>query len=168
MNNRVSSNILCFTTYFNIFYFLFVSLIGSLLILLIFQKIVWGQEEKGTTEDEMIGWHHRLNGHGFGWTSGVDDGQGGLACCSSLGHKESDTTERLNWLTDRAILFYFLYYFSVLNFIDLCSSLYLFFCLIYVFFPLSPFFLIFFMFFIISFLLLHLWSFLFSLSLPFS
>ena len=55
------------------------------------------QEEKGTTEDEMVGWHHRLNGHGFGWTPGVDDGQGGLACCGSWGHKESDTTERLNW-----------------------------------------------------------------------
>ena len=45
----------------------------------------------------MIGWHHQLNGHGFGWTSGVGDGQGGLACCGSWGHKESDTTERLNW-----------------------------------------------------------------------
>ena len=41
----------------------------------------WGQEEKGTTEDEMVGWHHRLNGHEFGWTPGVGDGQGGLACC---------------------------------------------------------------------------------------
>ena len=57
----------------------------------------WGQEEKGMTEDEMVGWHHRLNGHGFGWTLGVGDGQGGLACCSSWGCKESDTTERLNW-----------------------------------------------------------------------
>ena len=56
-----------------------------------------GQEEKGTTEDEMAGWHHRLNGHGFGWTPGLGDGQGGLACCDSLGRKESDTTERLNW-----------------------------------------------------------------------
>ena len=43
----------------------------------------WRQEEKETTEDEMIGWHHRLNGHGFGWTPGVGDGQGGLACCDS-------------------------------------------------------------------------------------
>ena len=51
---------------------------------------------KGMTEDEMVGWHHRLNGHGFGKTLGVGDGQGGLACCSSWGHKESDTTERLN------------------------------------------------------------------------
>ena len=41
----------------------------------------WGQEEKGTTEDEMTGWHHRLNAHEFGWTAGVGDGQGGLACC---------------------------------------------------------------------------------------
>ena len=45
----------------------------------------------------MPGWHHRFNGHGFGWTLGVGDGQGGLACCGSWGHKESDTTERLNW-----------------------------------------------------------------------
>ena len=56
----------------------------------------WRQEEKGTTEDEMVGWHHQLNGHGFGWTLGVGDGQGGLACCNSWGRKESDTTE-LNW-----------------------------------------------------------------------
>ena len=48
------------------------------------------------TEDEMVGWHHRLNGHGFGWTLGVSDGQGGLACCGSWGHKELDTNERLN------------------------------------------------------------------------
>ena len=57
----------------------------------------WGQEEKGTTEDEMVGWHHQLDGHGFGWTLGVGDGQGGLACCDSWGRKESDMTERLNW-----------------------------------------------------------------------
>ena len=57
----------------------------------------WGQEEKGTTEDEMAGWHHRVDAHEFGWTLGVGDGQGGLACCSSWGHKQSDTTERLNW-----------------------------------------------------------------------
>ena len=58
---------------------------------------IWGQEEKGTTEDEMAGWHHWLDGHGFGWTPGGDDGQGGLVCCGSWGRKESDTTERLNW-----------------------------------------------------------------------
>ena len=57
----------------------------------------WGQEEKGTTEDEMAGWHHRLDGHGFGRTSADGDGQGGLACCGSWGRKESDTTESLNW-----------------------------------------------------------------------
>ena len=57
----------------------------------------WGQEEKGMTEDEMAGWHHRLDGREFGWTPGVDDGQGGLACCNSWGFKESDTTEWLNW-----------------------------------------------------------------------
>ena len=57
----------------------------------------WGEEEKGTTEDQMVGWHHLLNGHGFGWTPGVGDGQGGLACCDSWDCKELDTTERLNW-----------------------------------------------------------------------
>ena len=57
----------------------------------------WGQEKKGTTEDGMAGWHHWLNGHGFGWTLGVGDGQGGLVCCGSWGRKESDMTERLNW-----------------------------------------------------------------------
>ena len=58
---------------------------------------VWGQEEKGTTEDKMAGWHHRLNGRESEWAPGVGDGQGGLACCDSWGCKESDTTERLNW-----------------------------------------------------------------------
>ena len=48
------------------------------------------------TEDETVGWHHRLNGHGFGWTLGVGDGQGGLACFSLQDHKELDMTERLN------------------------------------------------------------------------
>ena len=57
----------------------------------------WGQEEKGMTEDEMVGWHHWLDGHGFGWTVGVGDGQGGLECCSSWGLKELDMTEQLNW-----------------------------------------------------------------------
>ena len=57
----------------------------------------WRQEEKGTTEDEMAGSDHRLDGYEFGWTPGVGDGQGGLACCNSWGRKESDTTERLNW-----------------------------------------------------------------------
>ena len=53
----------------------------------------WGQEEKGTTEDEMAGWPHWLDAHEFGWTLGVGDRQGGLACCDSWGRKESDTTE---------------------------------------------------------------------------
>ena len=57
----------------------------------------WGQEEKGTSVDEMVVWHDRLNGHGFGWTPGVGDGQRGLTCCDSWGHKELDTTERLTW-----------------------------------------------------------------------
>ena len=56
----------------------------------------WMPEEKGTTEDEMVGWHHWLNGHEFG-TLGVGDGQGGLVCCSSWGCKELDMTEQLNW-----------------------------------------------------------------------
>ena len=62
----------------------------------------WRQEETGTTEDEMVGWHHRLDGHEFEQALGVGDGQGSLACCSPWGHKESDTTEQLNWteLTD--------------------------------------------------------------------
>ena len=57
----------------------------------------WRQEEKGTTDDEIVRWHHRFNGHEFGYTLGVGDGQGDLVCCGSRGHKESDTTERLNW-----------------------------------------------------------------------
>ena len=57
----------------------------------------WGQEEKGTTEDEMAGWYHQLDGRESQWTLGVGDGQGGLACCDSWGRKEPDTTERLIW-----------------------------------------------------------------------
>ena len=57
----------------------------------------WGQEEKGMTEDEVVGWHHRLNGHEFEWTPGVGDGQGSLMWCSPWGRKESDTTDQLNW-----------------------------------------------------------------------
>ena len=66
----------------------------------------WGQKEKGTREDEMVGmvgWHHRLDGHGFGWTPGVGDGQGGLVCCGSWSRKELDMTERCYW-TDRSSL----------------------------------------------------------------
>ena len=57
----------------------------------------WRQEEKGMTEDEMVGWHHWLDGRESQWTLGVGVGQGGLACCDSWGRKESDTTERLIW-----------------------------------------------------------------------
>ena len=56
----------------------------------------WRQEEKGMTEDEMVGWHHWLDGHEFEQALGVGDGQGSLACCSPWGHKELDMTERLN------------------------------------------------------------------------
>ena len=57
----------------------------------------WRQEEKGMKEDEMVGWYHWHNGHGFAWILGVGDGQGGLMYCGSSGHKELDTTEQLNW-----------------------------------------------------------------------
>ena len=80
----------------------------------------WGQEEKGTTEDEMVGWHHRLDEHGFEWVPGVGDWQGGLVCCDSWGRKESDTTERLNWRnsgtgTETVTFFYTFYYLSNRN-----------------------------------------------------
>ena len=57
----------------------------------------WRQEEKGTTEDEMVGWHHRLDGHEFEQAPGVGDGQGSLECCRPRGRKESDMIERMNW-----------------------------------------------------------------------
>ena len=57
-------------------------------------KLDWGQEEKGMTEDKMVGWHHQLNGHGFGWTLGVGAGQGGLVCCSPW------VTKSRTWLID--------------------------------------------------------------------
>ena len=60
----------------------------------------WGQEEKGTTEDEMAGWHYWLDGHGFGWTPGIGDGQGGLACCNSWGSQRvgHNWATELNWM----------------------------------------------------------------------
>ena len=67
----------------------------------------WRQEEKRTTEDEMVGWHQWLSGHGFGWTLGIGDGQRGLACCSPWGRKESDT-EWLNWTELKSKLRYHL------------------------------------------------------------
>ena len=60
----------------------------------------WRQEEKGMTEDEIVGWDHQLDGHEFEQVLGVGDGQEGLVCCSPWGHKESNMTERLNWLTE--------------------------------------------------------------------
>ena len=79
----------------------------------------WGQEEKGMTEDEMAGWHHRLDGRESEWTPGVGDGQGGLACCSSWGHKDqtrlSDWTE-LNWRTHISIRHKFLLKWALVNY----------------------------------------------------
>ena len=78
-----------------------------------FILVFFVQKEKGTTEDEMAGWHHWLDGRESGWTSGIGDGQGGLACCDSWGRKESDMTERLNWtklhcgLTANFVWFFF-------------------------------------------------------------
>ena len=75
----------------------------------------WGQEEEGTTEDEMAGWHHWLDGREFEWTPGAGDGQGGLACCNSWGRKESDMTEWLNWTKLKAklaICYWFSLWFS--------------------------------------------------------
>ena len=69
----------------------------------------WGQEEKGTTEDEMAGWHHWIDGREFKWIPGVGDGQGGLGCCKSWGC----TTERLNWTELIALLTNFHYHDTV-------------------------------------------------------
>ena len=78
----------------------------------------WGQEEKGTTEDEMAVWHHWFDGHEFEWTPGVDDRPGGLVCCDSWGRKESDTTEQLNWTYHRCVLA-----FHILRCVTLIKSL---------------------------------------------
>ena len=87
----------------------------------------WGQEEKGKTEDEMAGWHHWLNGRDSGWTPGVGDGRGGLACCDSWGRKESDTTERLHsltrsWMWDVAFVLVFWVSFACLIWICLLTD----------------------------------------------
>ena len=81
----------------------------------------WGQEKKGTTEDEMAGWHHWLDGREFELTSRFGDGQGGLACCNSWGHKESDTTEWLNWTECHSLLLGFNYVFLLLVYLYLSS-----------------------------------------------
>ena len=67
----------------------------------------WRQEEKGLTEDEMVGWHHQLYGHEFQQAPGIGDRQGSLACCDSWGRKESDMTEEteLNWISNHSIIF---------------------------------------------------------------
>ena len=75
----------------------------------------WGQEKKGTTEDEMAGWHHQLHGHGFGWILGVGDGQWSLVWCNSWCGKESDTTEQLNWTEVPYILIFKLWTFKDVN-----------------------------------------------------
>ena len=67
----------------------------------------WEQEEKGMTEDEMVGWHHQQDGRDFEWTPGDGDGQGGLACCNSWGLRELDTTEQLNWTEGSSIFIIF-------------------------------------------------------------
>ena len=88
----------------------------------------WRWEEKGTTEDEMVGWHHWLNGHGFGWTPGVGDGQGGLVCCDSWGRKELDMTEQLNWISKISSSFFtynvhlFIYSFNKHLLTNYCQS----------------------------------------------
>ena len=81
----------------------------------------WEQEEKGMTEDEMVGWHYRLSGHGFWWTPGIGDGQGGLACCGSWGHKESDTTEQLNW-TEQTTLYFLSFLFGAFFFAHILNN----------------------------------------------
>ena len=81
----------------------------------------WGQEEKGTTEDEMAGWCHRLVGREFEWTPGVGDGQGGLACCNSWGRKESDRTERLNWTELNGLVVFPTFFNLSLNLAIRCS-----------------------------------------------
>ena len=66
----------------------------------------WRWEEKGTTEDEMVGWHHQLDGHEFEQVPGVGEGQGGPVCCSPRGRKESDRTEGLNWMIRLLVLLF--------------------------------------------------------------
>ena len=89
-------------------------------------RMDWGQEEKGTTEDEMARWHHWLDGRESQWTPGVGDGQGGLVCCDSWGHRESDTTEQLNWTEYTPDIPYAVssFNFSPLHFLHCCCCCY--------------------------------------------
>ena len=84
----------------------------------------WGQEEKGTAQDEMAGWHHWLNGRESGWTPGVGDGQGGLVCCGSWSRKELETTERLNWTELKVFGIYNIYNIKYINLYILLLLLY--------------------------------------------
>ena len=88
----------------------------------------WGPEQKRRTEDETVGWRHQLDGHWFGWTPGVGDGQGGLVCCGSWRHKELDTTEWLNWWGNITRLC-FNFTFPSLVFFLLCQNLFTVFCI---------------------------------------
>ena len=83
----------------------------------------WRQEEKGMTEDEMVGWHHWLNGHEFEQALGVGDGQGSMTCCGSWDHKELDTTERLSWTERWNWIDFFFYIYIYLH--AVISSLFL-------------------------------------------
>ena len=82
----------------------------------------WGQEEKERTEDKMARWHHRPDAHEFGWTPGVGDGQGGLECWNSWGHKELDTTEWLNWTVSNRLKKHLLYWIYILWSLDAKSQ----------------------------------------------
>ena len=89
----------------------------------------WRQEQKGTTEDTMVGWHHWLDGHEFEQTPGIGDGQGSLVCCSPWGHKESDMTEQLNWSESyflKKYLFIWLHWVlvAVLEIFNLCCGVF--------------------------------------------
>ena len=85
----------------------------------------WRWEEKGMMEDEMVGWHHQLNGCEFEQALGVGDGQGSLTCCSPWGCKESDTTQWLNWteLIIRKLKFYFVFAYFFFDDCSLCKQL---------------------------------------------
>ena len=95
----------------------------------------WRQEEKGMREDEMVGWHHRFDGHEFEQAPGVDDAQGSLVCCSPWGCKESDTTEWLNWteVIVTCVRWYFIVALICISLLNIFSCVCLFFGVLYVF-----------------------------------